>query len=316
MIGAFSRAVVRNFVWVVMVVATGALCLAQQGPTFRSETDLVTVGVTVADRRGVLRTDLQAAHFEVLEDGKRQTVTFFARGDQAESAPEIHVGLLLDTSGSMGMDMQLARSAAVKFLNTLREAVDITLVDFDTEARMAKYEQQDFPRLVERIRSRKPDGFTALYDALALYLNSTDGVTGRPILVLLSDGGDTRSTIGFGDVLTLLKASTVTVYAIGFLEHQSSSSRDNQRIRLTQLATESGGRAFFPRTIEEIGEAYDKVVGEIRGQYSLGYASTNLVRDGKWRKVEVAIKHPDAKALRVQSRRGYFAPRDPSAQRR
>ena len=301
----------RKVVLLPIVLACAGIGHAQ-GPTFRAETDLVTVGVTVSDRRGALRTDLEATDFDVREDGKPQSVTYFSRGDATQSAPEVHVGLLLDTSGSMGMDMQLARSAAVRFLNTLREAVDITLVDFDTEARMARYEQQDFPRLVERIRSRKPSGFTALYDALALYLHSTDGVTGRPILVLLSDGGDTRSTIGFADVLTLLKASTVTVYAIGFLEHQSSGSRDYQRQRLTQLAIESGGRAFFPSSIEQIGEAYDKVLTEIRGQYTLGYVSTNTARDGKWRKVEVALRHPDAKALRLLSRRGYFAMRLPS----
>ena len=300
----------RSYVWLVFVCACGATGLAQ-GPTFRAATDLVTVGVSVSDRRGGLRTDLQATDFEIREDGKPQAVTYFARGDATESAPEVHVGLLLDTSGSMGMDMQLARSAAVRFLNTLREAVDITLVDFDTEARMAKYEQQDFPRLVERIRSRKADGFTALYDALALYLHSTDGMTGRPILVLLSDGGDTRSTINFGDVMTLLKASTVTVYAIGFMEHQSSGARESQRLRLTQLAAESGGRAFFPTSMDQIGEAYDKVLGEIRGQYSLGYVSANTARDGKWRKVEVVLRHPDAKSLRLLSRRGYFAPIQP-----
>jgi Ca-activated chloride channel family protein len=309
MIGALSREMVSRFVCAAAVLACAATGLAQ-GPTFRTVTDLVTVGVTVSDRRGALRTDLQATDFEVREDGKPQAVTYFARGDATQSAPEVHVGLLLDTSGSMGMDMQLARSAAVRFLNTLREAVDITLVDFDTEARMAKYEQQDFPRLVERIRSRKADGFTALYDALALYLHSTDGLTGRPILVLLTDGGDTRSTIGFADVMTLLKASTVTVYAIGFLEHQGGS-RESQRQRLTQLATESGGRAFFPSSMTQIGEAYDKVLSEIRGQYTLGYVSTNTTRDGKWRKVEVEIRHPDAKAMRLLSRRGYFAPRQP-----
>lgn len=286
---------------------------AEQRPSFRAETDLVTVGVTVTDRRGGLRTDLEAEHFQVLEDGKPQAVAYFAKGDQRESAPEIHVGLLLDTSGSMSTDMPLARSAAVRFLNTMREAVDITLVEFDTEAQMARYGQQDFPRLVERIRSRKPDGFTALYDALSLYLSSTDGMSGRPILVLLSDGGDTRSTSRLSDVLTLLKASTVTVYAIGFLERQPSSTRDSQRAVLMQLAAESGGQAFFPHSMNEVGEAYDKVASEIRGQYSLGYVPTNTTRDGKWRKVEVKLRHPDEKSLRLRARRGYFARREPKA---
>ena len=78
----------------------------------------------------------------------------------------------------MGADIKLARSAAIKFLNTLNDAKDITLVDFDTEVRVAKFGQQDFPRLVERIRTRKPDGFTAMYDALGVYLDGAAGPDG------------------------------------------------------------------------------------------------------------------------------------------
>ncbi len=101
----------------------------------------------------------------------------------------------------------------------------MTLVDFDTEVRVAKYGQLDFPRLVERIRARKPSGFTAMYDALGVYLDSAAEAQGRKILVLFTDGGDTRSTIRFGDVLTLVRASDVTVYSVGFLENQPSSVR-------------------------------------------------------------------------------------------
>ena len=136
--------------------------LAAQQPTFRVETDLVNFGVTVTDRRGTFLTDLTAEDFEIFEGGKKQTLKYFTRGDDTAAAPDLHVGLLFDTSGSMGEDIQLARSAAIRFLNTLTDAKDITLVDFDTEVRVSKFGQQDFPRLVERIRSRKPEGFTAM----------------------------------------------------------------------------------------------------------------------------------------------------------
>ena len=280
---------------------------AEQQPVFRAETDLVNVGVTVIDKRGKFLTELARDDFEIVEDGRKQTVTHFARGETGE-APEMHVGLLFDTSGSMGEDIKLARSAAVKFLNTLSDAKDMTLVDFDTEVRVARYEQQDFPRLVERIRTRKPDGFTALYDALGVYLAGSSDDAGRTILVLFTDGGDTRSTIRFGDVMTLLRASDVTVYAIGFLEHQSGSAKSEQRIRLSQLAAETGGEAFFPYSMDQIEEAYDKIVAEIRAQYSLGYTSTNTARDGRWRRVEVKLRGSSLGDLRVRTRKGYFAP--------
>ena len=282
-----------------------------QQPTFRAETELVTFGVTVTDRQGNFITDLTAEDFDVVEDGKRQTIKYFTRGDETDAAPELHVGLLLDTSGSMGADIQLARTAAIKFLNTLSDASDITLVDFDTEVRVSRYGQQDFPRLVERIRSRKPDGYTAMYDALGMYLQGADLDDGRKILVLFSDGGDTRSTLSFTDAMTLVRASDATVYAVGLIENQPQSVRSQQRLRLTQLAVESGGEAFFPLSMKQIDVAYEKILAQIRAQYSLGYVSTAAPNDGRWRKVEIRVRRPDLKDLRVQTRKGYFAPYEP-----
>jgi Ca-activated chloride channel family protein len=274
-----------------------------QGPTFTSGIDLATFGVTAVDRRGGLVTDLTAADFEVLEDGVRQEVRLFARGE-ADAAPPLHLGLLFDTSASMEADLKLARSAAIKFLNTLPEAEDMTLVDFDTEVRAATFGQRDFPRLVERLRNRKPDGWTALYDALAVYLDGADRQEGRRVLVLYTDGGDTRSVIGYGDLLTLLKASQVTVYAVGFLDNQGSA-RHEQRMRLQQIVEQSGGLAFFPSKLEDLDDSYAKIVADIRAQYQLGFQSTNAATDGAWRKVEIRTTR---KGVKLRNRKGYFAP--------
>ena len=297
---------------VTVALAAGALgawrgaAYAQQA-TFHAGIDLVNVGVTVSDRRGTFIEDLDLDDFEVLEDGKKQTLTYFARGSQATAAPPLHIGLLFDTSGSMGEDIKLARSAAVRFLNTLSDAVDMTLVDFDTEVRVATYGQKDFPRIVERIRSRQPAGWTAMYDALGVFLDGAAENEGRTILVIYSDGGDTRSTLAFGDVMTLVRASDVTIHTVGFLEHQSSSARVVQRARLNEIAEATGGQAFFPTTMKDIESAYDKVVAQIRAQYSIGYVSTNPALDGRWRRVAIRLVRPDLKDARVQSRRGYFA---------
>ncbi|HMA18692.1 MAG TPA: VWA domain-containing protein, partial [Thermoanaerobaculia bacterium] len=242
----------------------------------------------------------------ILEDGQKQTIRYFARGTDIENGPEMHVGLLFDTSGSMTDDIKLSRSAAVKFLNTLSEAKDMTLVDFDTEVRVAKYGQKDFPRMVERIRGRTPDGETALYDAMGVYLDGASDDEGRKILVLYTDGGDTHSTISFGDLMTLIRASDVTVYSVGFLEH--SRGRIEERAHLTQIAEATGGQAFFPTTMKDIEASYDKVVAQIRAQYSLAYTSMNTKQDGAWRKVEIRVTRPDLKGSRILARRGYFAP--------
>jgi len=288
------------------LVAVGVTTITAQTPTFRVGIDLATFGVTVVDKKGEYLADLNAEDFEIIEDGQKQTLKYFARGTDIENGPEMHVGLLFDTSGSMTDDIKLSRSAAIKFLNTLSEAKDMTLVDFDTEVRVAKYGQRDFPRLVERIRGRSPDGETALYDAMGVYLDGASDDDGRKVLVLYTDGGDTRSTISFGDLMTLIRASDVTVYSVGFIEH--SRGRIEERAHLQQIAEATGGQAFFPSTMKDVEASYDKVVAQIRSQYSLAYSSTNTKQDGAWRKVEIRVTRPDLKGSKILARRGYFAP--------
>ena len=198
----------------------GAVAAPSAQQVFRTGVDLVHFTVTAVDRKGGLVTSLTQDDFEILEDGRKQAIEYFARGDDPEHAPELHLGLLFDTSGSMGQDVKMSRTAAVKFLNALPDAEDMTLVDFDTEVRVTRYGQADFARMVERIRKRQPDGWTAFYDAIGVYLDGAHGQTGRKVLVLYTDGGDTKSALNYPDMLNLVKASDVIVYAIGFLEHQ------------------------------------------------------------------------------------------------
>lgn len=271
---------------------------------FHSSVDLASFGVTVVDKKGGLVTDLSREDFEVLEDGQVQRVTLFARGDVVESAPPLHLGLLFDTSGSMEESIGFSRSAAIKFLNTVQEAQDITLVDFDTEVRVVRYGQSDFPRLVERIRKRKPDGNTALYDALGVYLDGASSEEGRRTLVLYTDGGDTSSVMNYTEAQTLLRASDITLYAIGFLSHLSHTLQMDQRMKLRALAEITGGLAFYPTVIADLDPTYEKIAAEIRSQFTLGYLSTNTKLDGSWRKVEIKVKRPGVK---VRARQGYYA---------
>jgi VWFA-related protein len=276
-------------------------------PVFRSGVDLATFAATITDKRGNIVTDLTRDDFEVIEDGKKQAIEYFANGD-GDTSPAMHLGLMVDASGSMQADMKLAQGAAIKFLNRLPAAEDITLVDFDTQVRITRYPQRDFARLVERIRQRKPDGWTALYDALGTYLDGADSQEGRKVLVMYTDGADSRSALSFPDTMNLLKASQVTVYAIGLTEN-TGSSRIQLQMTLRQIAEATGGQAFFPTAMKDVESAYDKVLAEIKGQYHLGYLSTNTAKDGAWRKVEIRVKRPD---LRVRARKGYYGPYKPS----
>jgi Ca-activated chloride channel family protein len=288
-----------------LAIATVTVAAAQQ--TFRTAIDLVHFGVVVTDKQGSPITGLTADDFEIREAGKPQTIKFFNAGDP-ENAPPLHVGFLLDTSGSMEEDLKDVRTAAVKFLNAMDQAEDITLVDFDTEVRKTTYSGSEFARMIERIRGRKADGMTALYDALAVYLSGTADQTGQKVLIMYTDGGDTRSTLTISEVNDLLRASDVTVYVVGYLEHQSSSGRMTQRMELTRFAAMTGGLALFPTSLKEVDKMYEKIEREIAARYSLGYTSTDERSDGSWRNVEIRLKRPDLKGVKLRTRDGYFAP--------
>jgi VWFA-related protein len=292
-----------------ILLTTAGLLHAQQ--VFRAEVDLVHFGVVVTDRSGAPVLGLTPADFQIVEDGKPQAIKFFA-GGEPESSPPLHLGFMIDNSGSMVDDIREVRTAAIKFLNTVENIIDVTLTDFDTEVRVARFGLDDFPRLIERIRARRPDGYTALYDALGVYLNGAFSQTGDKILVLYTDGGDTRSAITQAELLDLLRASDVTVYSIGYMRHQGSGRMDQQQI-LTRIAAATGGQAFFPNSIKDLDQMYDRILREIAGRYSIGYVSSNTLMDGSWRDVKVRLAdRPGLQHARVRTRAGYYAPYKPS----
>ena len=181
-------------------------------------------------------------------------------------------------------------------------------MNFDTEVRISRYGANEYQRLIERIRMQKTEGWTAFYDAIGVYLHGAASQTGQKILLVYTDGGDTRSALTYRELLDLLKASDVTVYVIGYLEQYSSSARNEQRMQLQRMALATGGQAFFPVSLKDLDKVYDGIQREIAARYSLGYVSTNTRMDGAWRKVEVRLKRPDLKNAKIRTRPGYFAP--------
>jgi VWFA-related protein len=152
-----------------------------------------------------------------------------------------------------------------------------------------------------------PHGDTAIYDAIGLYLDGAAEQDGRKIMLLSTDGSDTRSSLPFGDLRDLLKASDVTVYIIGMLEHQPASAQQQARMTMAAIADTTGGQVLYPSSGKELDAMYDRVLAQIRAQYTLGYTSTNTKTDGAWRKVEVKPRKDD-RGLRVRARAGYYAP--------
>jgi len=289
---------------------TVGLAGAQQ--RFKAGVDLIHFSVTVIDKQGSPITGLKPDDFELVEEGKTQAISYFSEGNPEDGASlgdalPLHLGVGIDTSGSMDRDIVDVRTGVIKFLLNNTAAIDFTLVDFDTEVRVTRYGPDETERLIERIRRRRPDGWTALYDAIGVYLNSVGTQDGQKILLLYTDGGDTRSELTFSDLLDLLKSSDVTLYAIGYLENQGSG-RASQQSALQRMAAITGGQAFFPTNVKELEKIYEKIQREIAARYGLGYLSSDTRKDGAWRKVEIKLKRQDLKGAKLRTRTGYFAP--------
>lgn len=300
---------IRSIAWALLAVST--LAQSRQQPIFRAGVDLVHFSVVVTDKAGTPITGLKAEDFEIEEESKLQKISQFAGGDP-ENAPPMHLGFMIDVSGSMVEDIRDVRTAAIKFLDAVKRVEDITVLDFDTEIRIAQFASDD-PRLVEYIRGRKPDGaWTALYDSVSVYLHKAGLQNGEKILVMYTDGGDTRSAITQADLIDLLKSSDVTMYSIGYLEHQGSA-RHNQQQVLHRLSAVTGGQAFFPGRLKDVDKMYEKILGEISARYSLGYVSSDTRMDGRWRDVRIRLLRPDLKDAKVRTRSGYYAPLKPGA---
>ena len=300
----------RRYLTPVVLVLAGAAAASAQ-PVFRSGVDLVRFEVTVLDGDGGPISTLTADDFRVVEEGAEQRIVYFSRGLELDSDRiPLHLGVLFDVSGSMTVDAAFAKTAAIRFLRGLDFAADMTLVEFDTQVRVSRFTQADFPRLVERLRNQRAEGMTALYDALGVYLDGAFAQDGRKLLLLYTDGADTRSRLRYSELRDLLRASDVTVYAIGFQAQRRTMRQLRERQRLRRIAELTGGRAWFPASQDALDDIYEQIRGELEARYSLGYVSTDSTTDGAWRRVTVSLRgdQPALDDARIRAREGYFAP--------
>ncbi len=296
----------RAWRWVPLAVSfAGTLGVSAQQP-FRASIDLVRLPVVVTGKDGQPVHGLGPEGFQITEEGHLQKVSYFIEGAPGEALP-LHLGLLLDGSASMDDDMGTAANAAVKFVKQLEEAVDVTFVDFDSAINVGRFTPDNYPRLFARIRERKAQGGTSLYDALGVFVERTLGQTGQHVVLIYTDGGDSTSTMSYGKLQQLLRLGNVLVYIVGYVENQSSTDRLTQQVRLGAIAHETGGEAFFPQTASELSDAYRKILDELASRYTIGYVPSDPKTDGKFHKVEVKLATPTLKGAKVRTRPGYLA---------
>ena len=285
--------------------------IAQQPeqPAFRAGVDLVSLNVTVTDGENRYVTDLDTTGFQIYEDGALQEVSFFNR-----TQLPIALALLMDTSASMNERMSTAQEAAVGFAERLRAEDLGSVIDFDSRVEILQGFTSSLDELKEAIRRTSAGGSTSLYNAIYISLKelgkiaatTTDDIR-RQAIVVLSDGEDTSSLVGFEEVLELAKRSDTTIYTIGLKSKDLRSQRGFREADfvLRQLAQETGGRAFFPQQVDDLPEIYERISDELSSQYTLGYTSKNPLRDGKWRRLVVRV---DRSNVAARTKQGYYAP--------
>jgi Ca-activated chloride channel family protein len=302
--------------------AARAQSAAASPPVFPVGLDVVNLTVTVLDAEGRLVDDLGPEAFEVYENGRRQELTVFARagGPGAEAAAPtgdplaLDLGLLMDTSESMLPDLKASQQAAVRFLDAIPRARDLLTIFFDHDIQISRYDSEHQQGLIDRIQSAEGGGGTALYDALAVYLSRIEDDPGRKVAVLFTDGEDSTSTVGLGQLLHMVRSSPVTVYAVAFMDHfpKGSPRATRSRSTLHQLAEITGGEVFNPHSGRDLPGIYQKILDQLSAQYVLGFVSDNPAADGKFRRLKVRV---DRKDVRVRHREGYYARKADMAKR-
>ena len=270
-------------------------------------TDLVTLTLTVTDLYGRYVSGLSKNSFRVFDNNQEQTITFFSDSD----AP-VSVGVLFDVSGSMsGEKIGKARTALRRFIEASHPNDEYFLIGFNSRAQLLLDRTRDSDAVLQKLTLVNPRANTALYDAVYLGLDRvTRGTHQKKALLIISDGQDNASRYNFNEVKRLMKESDVVTYAVGIQDRGDVASQLGMQGQafLDELASVTGGRAFYPNTAVEMDEIFERIALELRHQYSVGYTPPDFSPDGKWRKVKVRVKPPRGlPRLTVRSREGYYA---------
>jgi Ca-activated chloride channel homolog len=291
-----------------LVLPWRLLCQPRRTPDLRAESDLVLVPVTVSDLRNHPVTCLTRDSFRLFDDGVEQTITHFALDD----AP-MTIGLVFDSSASMRFKIDRSRLAAAAFFHTANPEDEFFLVDFAGSARLAIPFTRDARDIEERIARERPNGHTALLDAIYLALNEMKKSShGRKALLVMTDGGDNSSRYTRHEVLRALRESDTLIYAIGIFapagRRRSLEEMEGPDL-LRTIAEASGGRLVTVHDTIELPYMAVKVGMEMRSRYVLGYSPNHIRDDGRYHHVHVKLVAPAGlPPLYASWRTGYFAP--------
>jgi Ca-activated chloride channel family protein len=277
---------------------------------YRTRTDEVNVIFTVTDKHNRFVKDLRQDQFKILDNNlpPRQIVNF-----EAETNMPLRVGLLIDASNSIRDRFLFEQQAATEFLRqVIRPNTDQAFVlAFDEVTDVTQDFTSDMDKLSRGIQAIRPGGGTAMWDAV--YQACKDKLmqehedksnrTLRKAIIVVSDGDDNQSRVTRQEAYDMAQRAGVIVYAIST---NLSNILDNGDRNLQMLAEATGGRAFFPSKLHDLGEAFKDIREELRSQYSVSYKPSEFQGGGQYRPIQILA---DKKNLRVRAKKGYYVPR-------
>jgi VWFA-related protein len=224
------------------------------------------------------------------------------------------VGIVFDTSGSMGQKLEKSRQAVSQFFKSANPEDEFFLVEFNDRPELVNPFTTSLEEIQNKLTFTQSKGRTALLDAVYLALHTMKKARNpRKALLIISDGGDNSSRYTESEIKNLVREADVQIYAIGIFEPMSSRGRSAEELSgpglLSEIAEQTGGRHFPVENLNDLPDVAAKIGIELRNQYLLGYTPTNSGRDGKYRRVQVKLVQPRGlPPLRASWRLGYYAP--------
>ena len=273
--------------------------------TLHEDVDEVLLDCAVVDEKGRPVLDLNRGDFRVFEDGVPQSTTSFTHQDQPVS-----MGILIDNSGSMLDKRSAVNSAAMKLLTESNPKDAAFVVNFNERAYLDQGFTVDRVALNRGLSHFDSHGTTALYDAVAASADELahHAKQRKQVLLIITDGADNASHLSLVDAIRRVQGlAGPVVYTIGLLYDSGQKEADKARNDLESLSAQTGGLAYFPRSIDEVSEIASEVARDIRNQYGVGYHSSKPASLGGYRQIRVEAYSSNHKHLTVRTRRGYYA---------
>ena len=277
----------------------------QEDPTFRADTRLVILPISVSDKSGKLITDIPQKSFKVYENGAEQPIKIFKR----EDVP-ISLGIIIDNSGSMREKRQKVETASMDLVKASNPQDEVFIVNFNDDAWLDVPFTSDVKKMEEGIAKIDSRGGTAMRDAINLSMDylRKEGKKQKKVVLVITDGNDNASSISLEKLVNRAQQEEVLIYSIGLLNEEERREARIAKRALDELTRESGGIAFYPKALTDVDQITLQVAHEIRNQYTIGYSPTLQAMDGSFRQIRVTVSGPGHPVVRTRT--GYYATPD------